>query len=83
MITLLSAIALGTLPAQIVDEAKVKNLVIEKIFYDGHTYLHFQNTQNYWDHKFFHDPKCHCRLSVVNELNEKLKHYHKENKESE
>ena len=61
---LMTLVAIG--PSQEVQQMKIVKqekfdiYQIEKIYFSGHTYIHFKNKWNNHDSAFLHDLDCHC-----------------------
>lgn len=59
--------------ATLVKQEKIElskcTLIIEKIEFDGHTYIHFTNRWNQAANKIVHDPRCKgCYDDAMNTL---------------
>jgi len=53
--------------ATIVKRDELPHALIEKIEFDGHTYIHYKSTLHSAGDDFMHDPTCKCK--EINEQN--------------
>ena len=54
--------------ASLIKEEQVKldtfTMVISKIEFEGHTFIHFKNPWSYAGNKIMHDPNCQCLVKI-------------------
>lgn len=63
---ILASIANG----DIIKREKFESGVMQKIEFDGHTYIHYKNRYTYADHGFLHDPGCVCKQITDQKIRE-------------
>ena len=59
--SLLLTLSINLNAATVLQKEELPAAIIEKIEFDGHTYIHYKTTvYNLYD-KFMHDPSCECK----------------------
>lgn len=67
----MTPINIGAEPSKIIKEEKIDILKIQKIYFSGHTYIHFINVWSYAGNQLIHDPDCSCVKDALVKILEK------------